>query len=347
MDRDKGIISVIVAVYNVEKYLPRCIESVTAQTYPGLEIILADDGSTDQSGEICDSYARGDSRIKVLHKENGGLSDARNAGLSCARGEYVGFVDGDDYIEPYMYAKMLDACNEHDAQIAICRYNQIGGDPDWSEPDGETVPMDRETALRVYICGHPQYVIYNSVWSKLFRADVISGMTFGKRRAEDIMFTTESFCRADRFVYLDVPCYNYICSRSDSIMNEKDSRLYVDEIIPNYREQVRYLKEHGYTVFAAEAAYQMYRKMLFYYVAFAAGGRRRSARETAALMEADREQIFAVFHRDGVKTGDRVRMDTFLFCPPLYYGLSRAYSRMIVPVRHWTAGLHGRRRNTE
>ena len=91
------LVSVIVAVYNIEEYLPRCVDSILAQTYRNLEIILVDDGSKDQSGSICDSYAEKDRRIKVIHKKNGGLSDARNAGMDAATGEYIGFVDGDDW----------------------------------------------------------------------------------------------------------------------------------------------------------------------------------------------------------------------------------------------------------
>ena len=103
----KPNISIIVPVYNIEEYLPRCIESILNQTYNNLELILVDDGSKDKSGEICDAYAKKDNRVVVLHKENGGSSSARNAGIAIAKGEYLGFVDSDDYIEPDMYEKMV------------------------------------------------------------------------------------------------------------------------------------------------------------------------------------------------------------------------------------------------
>lgn len=106
---DEKLISIIVPVYNIEEYLPRCIESILAQTYSNLELILVDDGSVDKSGEICDSYAEKDARVRVLHKENGGSSSARNAGILLAKGQYIGFVDSDDYIEANMYQKMMDA----------------------------------------------------------------------------------------------------------------------------------------------------------------------------------------------------------------------------------------------
>lgn len=106
---DKAMISIIVPVYNIEQYLPRCIESVLAQTYTKFELILVDDGSKDKSGEICDAYQRKDDRIRVIHKENGGSSSARNAGIKAAKGAYLGFVDSDDYIEKDMYEKMMQA----------------------------------------------------------------------------------------------------------------------------------------------------------------------------------------------------------------------------------------------
>ena len=118
------LVSVIVAIYNIEPYIRRCVDSVLAQDYQQLEIILVDDGSTDQCPAICDAYAQKDTRIKVIHKQNGGLSDARNAGLNVATGEYIGYVDGDDWIEPGMYGSMVRSCVEQQAQIAVCRYNR-------------------------------------------------------------------------------------------------------------------------------------------------------------------------------------------------------------------------------
>ena len=113
------LISVIVPVYNVEKYLGKCVDSILAQTYENLEIILVEDGTKDNSGAICDAYAAKDSRIRVIHKENGGLSSARNAGMDIARGEYFGFVDSDDWIEPKMYETLLNLAEKYHADL-VC-----------------------------------------------------------------------------------------------------------------------------------------------------------------------------------------------------------------------------------
>lgn len=109
------MVSVIVAIYNVADYLPRCIESITQQTYHELEIVLVDDGSTDSSGVICDKYAVKDSRISVIHKENGGAYSARNAGLKSSRGQYILMIDGDDYMLPTMVSTMIDSLIQTDA----------------------------------------------------------------------------------------------------------------------------------------------------------------------------------------------------------------------------------------
>lgn len=118
--QDEPLISVVVPVYKVEDTLDRCVESILAQTYANLEIILVDDGSPDRSGALCDAWAAKDTRIKVIHKENGGLSDARNAGARVAQGEYIGFVDSDDYIGSDMYRSMLELLRLHQADLALC-----------------------------------------------------------------------------------------------------------------------------------------------------------------------------------------------------------------------------------
>lgn len=121
----QDLISVIVPVYKVEKYLKRCVDSILAQTYPCLEVILVDDGSPDGCPAICDEYAREDRRVRVIHKENGGLSDARNAGIDAAKGKFLGFVDSDDYVHPRFYELLLQALKEEGADIAGCDVKKV------------------------------------------------------------------------------------------------------------------------------------------------------------------------------------------------------------------------------
>ena len=117
---EEELISIIVPVYKVEKYLDKCINSIVSQTYKNLEVILVDDGSPDSCGKMCDEWTKKDTRIKVIHKENGGLSDARNFGLDCAKGKYIQFVDSDDYIEKDMIEFLYKNLKENNADISIC-----------------------------------------------------------------------------------------------------------------------------------------------------------------------------------------------------------------------------------
>jgi len=141
--RQEILLSVIVPVYNVEAYLSRCVDSILAQTYENLEILLVDDGSTDGTSALCDTLAKKDGRIRVLHKENGGSSSARNLGIAHARGEYIGFVDSDDYVEPQMYQELYDCIEQCQTDIAQIGRDEIdaGGNrlPDICEPPSERI----------------------------------------------------------------------------------------------------------------------------------------------------------------------------------------------------------------
>lgn len=145
------LISVIVTAYNIEEYIVRGVRSICEQTYRNLEIIVVDDGSTDATGKICDDLAAEDERVQIIHKQNGGPADARNVGTARAKGHYIGYVDGDDWIDPDMYELMLGALLEQQADIAICRYRQVY--KDHTEDDS----VDRAVLLRAgstaVLCG--------------------------------------------------------------------------------------------------------------------------------------------------------------------------------------------------
>ena len=328
----KDKISVIVAVYNIEKYVSRCMESLLAQTYPNMEIILVDDGSTDGSGTLCDTYQS--EKVKVIHKENGGLSDARNAGLQIATGDYIGFADGDDWVEPDMYRAMYEACVANQAQVAVCRYRQIGENAENGKETGAVVPFSREEALNIYICGHEQYIIYNSVWSKLFQAELIKDMTFivGKK-SEDIMFTAQAFCAMKRCVYLDTAYYNYVLDREGSIMTQSVGERRFEHEIPLWREQIEYFRKQGLAEYADKAQYYFYRRMLFYYIEFRHKKGKEYARRMISMLRSEREVIKKAYEPSYVATGDKVRMKLALTAPGLYYFINQLYEQLVIPLR--------------
>ncbi len=159
-------ISVIVPVYNVEKYLPKCIDSILAQTFTDFEVILVDDGSSDRCGDICDEYAIKDSRVRVIHKDNGGVSSARQCGLDSAVGEYVIHCDPDDWIEPQMYEQMHAKAVETNADIVVTDY--INEYPTHSEIIGQSCPNDNVECIRLMLAEE----LHGSTWNKLVRRSV-------------------------------------------------------------------------------------------------------------------------------------------------------------------------------
>ncbi len=210
------LISVIVPIYGVEKYLDKCVQSIVDQTYQKLEIILVDDGSKDGCGRMCDEWADKDKRIRVIHKENGGLSDARNAGYAIARGEYISFIDSDDCISPDFYQTLKSAMEETGAEIAECgtRYiDENGGCI--KERSTQEGCFDRTTALKMLI---REKGFYQTVWNKLYQREVIGGLLFEKGRYnEDEFWTYQVFDKATKIVGVAKPMYDYL-QRGSSII---------------------------------------------------------------------------------------------------------------------------------
>ncbi len=265
----QGVISVIVPVYNVEKYLDRCVESLLHQTYEKLEIILVDDGSTDNSGVMCDEYAARDGRIKVIHKENGGLSDARNAGMEIATGEYIGFVDSDDWAETDMYERLCGLCRDKGLDIVAARFCEaVEGVDRETAFTGEFLEMDGRELLRLNIFGDAKYVVTNSVWDRLYRRELLEGIVFPVgRKYEDIRFTTQVFLRAKKCGYLDAKVYHYTI-RDDSIMGKgvKATDSFSDDItedlLPQMKDRAEFLLGEGYKELGERSRYNYLRECL-------------------------------------------------------------------------------------
>ena len=211
------LISMIVPVYKVEPYLDKCVRSIVEQTYKNLEIILVDDGSPDNCPAMCDAWASKDSRIKVIHKENGGLSDARNVGLAVAIGEYISFIDSDDWIEPDFIRELYDAMERTGAEIAECgtTYVDEAGNVLRQRSVVPIACMDKLEALRRLVL---EDGIYQTVWNKLYRRAVIEGVLFEKgKHHEDDFWTYQIFDRIEKLAVVERPMYYYL-QRSGSII---------------------------------------------------------------------------------------------------------------------------------
>lgn len=210
-------ISVIVPVYNVEEYLPRCVDSILNQTCENLEIILVDDGSPDGSGAICDGYAARDARIRVIHQQNGGLSAARNAGIDVASGDYLAFVDSDDFLEPDAYERMLAAAKKFDVPIVVAGRWDVSGKTGAKTkglcPKVEEKISAQELVGRIFLWDHCD----SSACDKLFARDLFETVRFPLGVvSEDLAVMYRVLLQAEAAAMLPAPLYNY-CHRPGSI----------------------------------------------------------------------------------------------------------------------------------
>jgi glycosyltransferase involved in cell wall biosynthesis len=220
-------LSVIVPVYNKELYIDSSIMSILSQSYTDLELILVNDGSTDDSGKRCDYYASRDSRVRVFHQENQGVSAARNKGLAVARGAYIGFVDCDDTLEPEMYNVLVQNALKHQADISVCGVQKFF--PDKVEiyfGTGTTTVYDRPQGVAALL----KKKFLRSVYDKIYDADIARSVRFEGRINEDIYYNFLVFMKAQKSVFDDQLLYNYII-RENSVSMSRFSAKWMDTIV--------------------------------------------------------------------------------------------------------------------
>lgn len=206
MDNKK--ISIIVPIYNVEEFLDRCIESLVNQTYKNLEIILVDDESPDNSPAICDKWAALDSRIVVIHKKNEGVAVARNTGLSKATGDYIGFVDGDDYCFKNMYEHLMHNAIENDADISMCDYYESDTQvDDVDNANCTTELVDYDTAMKSVCMGD---YMYGVLWNKIYKAELVKNLEMPSLKcSQDLPYNYFAFKKAEKIVFSSEKQYFY------------------------------------------------------------------------------------------------------------------------------------------
>lgn len=232
------LISIIIPIYNVEKYIHRCVDSVINQTYQNLEIILVDDGSPDNCGKICDEYATKDTRIKVIHKENGGLSDARNYGIESATGEWLFFLDSDDWIYPQTIEKLYDAAIKNNVSVSLCTY--FKSDNEWCGVD-TTVEAEEWLPKDLYI---KKYIIATNAWAKLYRRDCFKDIRYPVGKIHEDAFVTYRILFAqDRLAFIQQPYYSYF-DNNESITGRpwNTDRVVILEAL---QEQLAFFKSLG------------------------------------------------------------------------------------------------------
>ena len=238
------LVSVIVAIYNIETYIEACIQSLLKQTYQNIEILLIDDGSTDRSGEICDKYAGLDSRIRVIHKRNGGLSDVRNVGIEAADGTYMMYVDGDDTVSENFVKKAMNCAEENHADVVIFDFWEI--EEDTGRKDRWRMSMPRNKVLSA---SEMPFLIMTTpcAWNKIYRTEWIKNLKIKyplKRHYEDLTVTPCLLAEANNVVYLDSePLYNYML-RDGSIMRSRNFEKNFNDRTAAINDIHKYFEEH-------------------------------------------------------------------------------------------------------
>ena len=316
------LISVIIPVYNVEKYLHRCLDSVIAQTYQNLEIICVDDGSIDESGRICDQYAVRDARIKVIHQENQGLSAARNRGLDAAEGEYIAFVDSDDYILEDMYKKMLDKLLNYNVDLCVCQWQHEFSDGRQVVKKKNIDPTiyGRKASLefaRFLYRGNYENGVVVAAWNKLYRRALLDKIRFEGRIHEDDAFNGRIMAKNISVYVMEEQFYVY-AQNGDSLTNKPFSanKFFFLDVLAERRE-----------LFKSDAFIRQETELLYcnMYIEYCL----RARKDGVEVSHPERyrqifRKMFSSLRREGkANIKFRLRMMLFSFSPSLYRSITK------------------------
>lgn len=264
------LISVVIPVYNVEQYIGKCLESILSQTYNNLEIIVVNDGATDGSGEIISQYTN-DPRLKYIEQKNSGVSAARNAGINFATGDYIAFVDSDDYLELDMYEKLYDAIAKNCADMSVCDYNLIYDERierKYSGMHDDTVDVSNNISDYFYTycaCKTPN----NYVWSRLYRAEIVkrSGIQFQSfKLGDDTLFNFMLLPHINKVVNISDASYNYLQRASSNIYTVASRTNLAETYALTFSTLARYYKDNfpAFLEFLPVHAYTRLRSIFFY-----------------------------------------------------------------------------------
>lgn len=284
-------ISVIIPVYKAEKCLARCLDSLLVQTFTDFEVILIDDCSPDNSGVICDEYATKDSRFIVLHRENnGGASAARNLGLEQSTGEYISFVDSDDYVKPEYLQVLFSVLIENQADIAQCSFYEVVNDkfPQEKNDELKVKPYTKEETYG-YLYGDGDKYIFNFLlWNKLYKSEILKNIRFVEGlRCEDVIFISQSVCAASKIVNCNQPLY-YYCRHDDSVMGlmQKDRADMINSHLLAYQKVAEIVvNDTSYIQTLSNA------KLAIYYVSAIKAGMLKNNKALKEMLKEDKKRF--------------------------------------------------------
>lgn len=314
------MISVIVPIYNVEEYLPACIESILNQTYKDLEILLIDDGSTDNSGKICDEYAKLDNRCIVIHQSNKGISEARNTGLDNAKGEYISFIDGDDYIHPQMLEILYEALLKGDYDFSMALYKEVYAK--------EKIQLISSYSFNEICQDQLIYGLYNSsnknniykeinfhvVWNKLYRRELIYNTYFISTSAEDTVFNTSVYLKCKKVIVINKVLYYWI-QRNTSITHQVINLTFINRIL-SYNQCLNNTPSQ-YPQYRGAIIEKMYK--VFLYVRLHAKNTPYNTQAISLINKIHKENKKEFIHNHYINYKYKIVLLTFLQFPQLYH----------------------------
>ncbi len=319
-------ISIVVPVYNVEVYLDRCIKSILSQTHPDLEIILVNDGSTDSSGEICEYYSKIDKRIIVIHKENGGQSSARNTGIDIARGDYIGFVDSDDYVHQTMYKILFDLAINNDSDIVMCDYyelDEIEAEKQKMNDKNLQVDLVKNTTIEhlsnlqaLNLLNDTNRGTYAIACNKLFKRHLFNNLRFIEGRIyEDVFLAHRILYRCRKLTYIDLRLYYYI-QRQGSTVNSPFTTRKFDKLyaMKDRADFFRKIKEYELN----EKAIKHYIDVFFWNYFKAKQELTGVERDLRFLKRTIDKSVFLIITNKLISWKHKVMILLFVFSPSFY-----------------------------
>lgn len=323
------LISVIIPIYNVEKYLEQCLNSVLSQTYSLLEIILVDDGTLDQSGVICDSFAERDTRIRVIHKKNGGLSDARNAGIDVATGEWIVFVDADDFIHPQMIELLYRSVLKSNSQLAWCKIKEVPEDgciadlqcsPEhyWAPEKIDICVYEKQEAERQFytVAGMQECMV---TWNKIYQRQLFKAtdglIRFPKGKIYEDGYTTYRLIYQAKTIAVISSALYYYRQRSGSIMNRNSHRTYEAALESGMERMDFYQNKKEKELYRLELNLTIYSVIRFY-------EHNESKQDKQKLKMWYRLLYYDYFVKEKWPLAKRIRMKSFLIGYPCYRFIS-------------------------
>ena len=318
--RNNKLVSIIVPIYNVEQYLKKCLDTLIQQTYQELEIILINDGSTDSSVDICKEYQNRDSRVVLINQQNAGLSAARNAGVKISHGEYIGFVDSDDFIYLDMYENLVRALEAKEADIAECMVEDVIQDKE-IQVKGDTISYyemtGKEALYKLMLNGkgiHPRY----AVWSKLFKRRLVVDLKFPQGEIhEDYFYDALAFLSAKKYVILSSKLYCHR-HRPCSITSVPFSVRDYDKI-KHIKERTKYLSEKGYKDLAEVSKRDGFETLLDYYYRAHQAGMNKECLKIKKILFENRQ----VINKCGFKNSRKLEYALFYFNTARYITYKR------------------------